>query len=227
MSQGSRGGELNQLWMLPARCPFAVFPLLELSWDWCHELSLLVKFLEESMSCEPALQVLTESFHGEGEEPPESLFMKELKRRGVNPSSLLEDAEGASSRSGLEDVAAEEEKDGGERGRSKRNGVASAEYEKSASRQRELSMALNSEGIEVLEMGKNQKFCSFAAGFETDRIPEEVTVHLPPLLCPRRIPGEVTMFQMLAVVARYQNPSDAGGGALGMLFLPSGMLFLP
>ncbi|KAK8934084.1 hypothetical protein KSP40_PGU021930 [Platanthera guangdongensis] len=85
----------------------------------------------------------------EGEEPPESLFMKELKRRGVNPSSLLEDVEGASSRSGLEDVAAEEEKDGGERVPSKRNRVASAEYEKSASRQRELSMALNNEGIEV------------------------------------------------------------------------------
>ncbi|XLS82081.1 hypothetical protein HN51_047912 [Arachis hypogaea] len=26
-----------------------------------------------------------------GEEPPESLFMKELKRRGMTPTSLLED----------------------------------------------------------------------------------------------------------------------------------------
>ncbi|XP_020572240.1 uncharacterized protein LOC110019051 [Phalaenopsis equestris] len=86
-----------------------------------------------------------------GEEPPESLFMKELKRRGVTPSSLLEDTEKAFYRQSKEDVAAEEE-NGGEpgRGRSKRNGVASAEYEKGALRQREVSMALNSEGIEGL-----------------------------------------------------------------------------
>ncbi|KAL0907226.1 hypothetical protein M5K25_025781 [Dendrobium thyrsiflorum] len=82
-------------------------------------------------------------------EPPESLFMKELKRRGVTPSSLLEDTERAFYRQGQEDVAAEEE-NGGRRGRSKRNGVASAEYKKRASGQRELSMSLNSEGIEGL-----------------------------------------------------------------------------
>ncbi|KAI0493319.1 hypothetical protein KFK09_027596 [Dendrobium nobile] len=84
-----------------------------------------------------------------GEEPPESLFMKELKRRGVTPSSLLEDTERAFYRQGQEDVAAEEE-NGGRRGWSKRNGVASAEYKKRASGQRELSMSLNSEGIEGL-----------------------------------------------------------------------------
>ncbi|XP_052194067.1 uncharacterized protein LOC127802353 [Diospyros lotus] len=78
-----------------------------------------------------------------GEEPPESLFMKELRRRGMNPTSLLEE----SNRSvfGDEDIKLKEE----EGSYSKRNAV-STDYEKSLSDQRERSMALNSEGLEGL-----------------------------------------------------------------------------
>ncbi|XP_028061639.1 uncharacterized protein LOC114265096 isoform X2 [Camellia sinensis] len=76
-----------------------------------------------------------------GEEPTESLFMKELKKRGMNPTSLLEE----SNRSiyGDEGIKFMEE----EGGSSKRNAV-STDYEKSLSNQRERSMALNSEGFE-------------------------------------------------------------------------------
>ncbi|PKA50399.1 hypothetical protein AXF42_Ash013488 [Apostasia shenzhenica] len=81
-----------------------------------------------------------------GDEPPESLFMKELKKRGMNPATLLEDASYAQ---GEQDRAAKEENSGG-LGKAKRNKVASAEYEKGASGQRERSMALNSEGIQGL-----------------------------------------------------------------------------
>ncbi|XP_022762383.1 uncharacterized protein LOC111308326 isoform X2 [Durio zibethinus] len=77
-----------------------------------------------------------------GKEPPESLFMKELKRRGMTPTSLLEDAK--QTNFGLD----EEMKVGEEAGSfSKRNAV-STEYEKSLSNQRERSMELNSEGLE-------------------------------------------------------------------------------
>ncbi|KAK8518890.1 hypothetical protein V6N13_017844 [Hibiscus sabdariffa] len=77
-----------------------------------------------------------------GEEAPESLFMKELKRRGMTPNSLLEDTK----RNRLD----EEMKEGEEGGSvSKRNAV-STEFEKSLANQRERSMELNSEGIEGL-----------------------------------------------------------------------------
>uniref|UniRef100_A0A5B6ZZP8 Tubulin alpha-6 chain n=1 Tax=Davidia involucrata TaxID=16924 RepID=A0A5B6ZZP8_DAVIN len=77
------------------------------------------------------------------EEPPESLFMKELRKRGMTPSSLLEE----SNRSiyGDEEIKLKEE-DGGF---SKRNAV-STDIGKSLSNQRERSMALNSEGLEGL-----------------------------------------------------------------------------
>ncbi|RWW89071.1 hypothetical protein BHE74_00001983 [Ensete ventricosum] len=84
-----------------------------------------------------------------GEERPESLFMKELKRRGINPTSLLEEGDGGGSIGSME---SEEESRGGrdERiGRTKRNGVASAEPDMAVSNQRERSMSLNSEGLEV------------------------------------------------------------------------------
>ena len=69
--------------------------------------------------------------------------MKELKRRGMTPTSSLEDAKKASY--GLD----EEMKVGEEAGSfSKRNAV-STEFDKSLSNQRERSMELNSEGIEV------------------------------------------------------------------------------
>ncbi|CAL9129723.1 uncharacterized protein LOC135617986 [Musa acuminata AAA Group] len=85
-----------------------------------------------------------------GEERPESLFMKELKRRGINPTSLLEEGDGGGSIGSME---SEEESRGGrdERiGRTKRNGVASAELDTAVSNQRERSMLLNSEGLEGL-----------------------------------------------------------------------------
>ena len=76
-----------------------------------------------------------------GEEPPESLFMKELRRRGMTPTSLLEDTN--TTEYGVTD---ETRKEG--RAFSQRNAV-STEVEKSLSDQRERSMKLNSEGLEV------------------------------------------------------------------------------
>ncbi|XP_044490900.1 uncharacterized protein LOC123214938 [Mangifera indica] len=79
-----------------------------------------------------------------GEEPPESLFIKELKRRGMTPTSLLEDTKRIDY--GLNEETKLRE---GDRSFSKRNTV-SAELDKSLSNQRERSMALNSEGLEGL-----------------------------------------------------------------------------
>lgn len=76
-----------------------------------------------------------------GEEPTESLFMKELKRRGMTPTSLLEE-----SWSTLKDEnITYKEEDGGF---SNRNAV-STDLEKSLLNQRERSISLNSEGLEV------------------------------------------------------------------------------
>ncbi|KMT01007.1 hypothetical protein BVRB_9g222680 [Beta vulgaris subsp. vulgaris] len=75
-------------------------------------------------------------------EPPESLFMKELRRRGISPTSLLEE----SNRSTVEEEIIE---DGADRLFSKRNAVAT-DSDKSLTNQREQSMALNSEGLEGL-----------------------------------------------------------------------------
>ncbi|XP_058190504.1 uncharacterized protein LOC131307822 isoform X2 [Rhododendron vialii] len=77
-----------------------------------------------------------------GEEPPESLFMKELRKRGMTPTSLLEETD----RSVKDEEIKLKEEEGGY---SKRNAV-STDYEKSLSNQRERSMALNSEGLEGL-----------------------------------------------------------------------------
>ncbi|PSS26151.1 Homeobox protein like [Actinidia chinensis var. chinensis] len=77
------------------------------------------------------------------EEPTESLFMKELKRRGITPASLLEESKRSSYAD--EEIKFKEE----EGGYSRRNAV-STDYEKSLSNQRERSMALNSEGLEGL-----------------------------------------------------------------------------
>lgn len=77
-----------------------------------------------------------------GEEPTESLFMKELKRRGMTPTSLLEE-----SWSTLNDEnTTYKEEDGGFTNRN----FVSTDLEKSLSNQRERSMALNSEGLEGL-----------------------------------------------------------------------------
>uniref|UniRef100_A0A1D1YPK9 Ribosomal RNA large subunit methyltransferase H n=1 Tax=Anthurium amnicola TaxID=1678845 RepID=A0A1D1YPK9_9ARAE len=84
-----------------------------------------------------------------GKEPPESLFTKELRKRGMTPSSLLEDSAGGGGPfpGRREELELEREEQSGGRGR---NGVVSAEYEKSMANQRERSMALNSEGLEGL-----------------------------------------------------------------------------
>lgn len=86
------------------------------------------------------------------EEAPESLFMKELKKRGMNPTSILEESKTGVYEAGENEADIEEEIGGGSksRGRSKRNGVASADYERSFTDQRKESMALNSEGLEGL-----------------------------------------------------------------------------
>ena len=78
-----------------------------------------------------------------GEEPPESLFMKELKRRGMTPTSLLDDYK--QSDYGLDEEVYVNEED---RGFPKRKAV-STNVERSLDNQRERSMALNSEGLEV------------------------------------------------------------------------------
>lgn len=73
---------------------------------------------------------------GEGEEAPESLFAKELMRRGMASGA-------AAAGAGEKEVGAEE---GG------RKRVAAAEFERAAAGadgQRARSMALNSEGLEV------------------------------------------------------------------------------
>lgn len=79
-----------------------------------------------------------------GEEPPESLFMKELKRRGMTPTSLLEDTK--RSDYGLDDGMREEGS-----AYSQRNAI-STEVEKGIANQRERSMMLNSEGLEVTHL---------------------------------------------------------------------------
>lgn len=79
------------------------------------------------------------------EEPPESLFMKELKRRGMTPTSLLEDSNRSLYGPGENEIKLKEDSGG----ISKRSGVVSTEYEKDLANQRERSMALNSEGLEV------------------------------------------------------------------------------
>ncbi|XP_038905068.1 uncharacterized protein LOC120091218 isoform X2 [Benincasa hispida] len=75
-----------------------------------------------------------------GEEPPESLFMKELKKRGITPTSLLEDTNNS-------DFGLGGEMTGENRDFSRRSAV-STEVNKSLSNQRERSMQLNSEGLE-------------------------------------------------------------------------------
>ncbi|XP_042006622.1 uncharacterized protein LOC121755384 [Salvia splendens] len=80
-----------------------------------------------------------------GEEPPESLFMKELRRRGMTPTSLLEEKNKGVVR---EEEMKFREEDGGW-GYSRRNGTTTG-AETNLTGQRETSMALNSEGLEGL-----------------------------------------------------------------------------
>ncbi|KAH9605870.1 hypothetical protein KSS87_023468 [Heliosperma pusillum] len=74
-------------------------------------------------------------------EPPESLFMKELRKRGISSTSLLDEI----SRDTIEEEMVEER----DRPFLTRNSVANG-FDKSLTNQREQSMALNSEGLEGL-----------------------------------------------------------------------------
>ena len=69
--------------------------------------------------------------------------MKELKRRGMTPTSLLEDSNRGGAYELEEEIKLEEDV-----GFSKRNAY-SKDFEANLSNQRERSMALNSEGLEV------------------------------------------------------------------------------
>ncbi|CAA7048350.1 unnamed protein product [Microthlaspi erraticum] len=76
-----------------------------------------------------------------GDEPPESLFMKELKRRGMTPTSLLQDYE----------VDVDEIKSSKESASSSSKTTATTPaFDQSLLNQRERSLALNSEGLEGL-----------------------------------------------------------------------------
>ncbi|KAM3292143.1 hypothetical protein ACQJBY_036198 [Aegilops geniculata] len=82
---------------------------------------------------------------GSEEDEPESLFAKELRRRGMAAGSV---PPGEKSGAAAE---AEEGGPGGEAGRKRGVGAAAAEFERAATvadGQRERSMALNSEGLE-------------------------------------------------------------------------------
>ncbi|KAM3312868.1 hypothetical protein ACQJBY_032575 [Aegilops geniculata] len=82
---------------------------------------------------------------GSEENEPESLFAKELRRRGMAAGSV---PSGEKSGAATE---AEEGGPGGEAGRKRGVGAAAAEFERAATGadgQRERSMALNSEGFE-------------------------------------------------------------------------------
>ncbi|GAB2292093.1 hypothetical protein Dimus_026346 [Dionaea muscipula] len=76
------------------------------------------------------------------EEPPESLFMKELKRRGISPESLSEESNKKTLNQGIKEKE-------GDTVFATRNAV-STDSDKSLTNQREVSMALNSEGLEGL-----------------------------------------------------------------------------
>ncbi|KAE8008153.1 hypothetical protein FH972_004693 [Carpinus fangiana] len=103
---------------------------IQMPWELASETPLVTLLWEDAgLSCE---------------EPPESLFMKELRRRGMTPTSLLEETK--RSNYGLDSEINLKEED---RGFSNRSAV-STELEKSLSNQRERSMALNSEGLERL-----------------------------------------------------------------------------
>uniref|UniRef100_A0A3B6JIH1 Uncharacterized protein n=1 Tax=Triticum aestivum TaxID=4565 RepID=A0A3B6JIH1_WHEAT len=90
---------------------------------------------------------------GSEEDEPESLFAKELRRRGMAAGSV---PSGEKSGAAAE---AEEGGPGGEAGRKRGVGAAAAEFERAASGadgQRERSVALNSEGLEDKGLGLSQ-----------------------------------------------------------------------
>ncbi|MCL7045361.1 hypothetical protein MKW94_012418 [Papaver nudicaule] len=80
-----------------------------------------------------------------GEEPTESLFMKELRRRGMKPTSLIEESAKKSLYEAVEETTQKED----ERGFLKSSVSTDFEIGRLAN-QRQTSMALNSEGLEGL-----------------------------------------------------------------------------
>ncbi|KAJ8572438.1 hypothetical protein K7X08_008949 [Anisodus acutangulus] len=79
----------------------------------------------------------------QSEEPPESLFMKELKRRGMTPTSLLKET---NTNIKEDEKTNSREEDGG----FYRRNALSTDSGRNLTNQREQSMALNSEGLEGL-----------------------------------------------------------------------------
>ncbi|KAG5548283.1 hypothetical protein RHGRI_013847 [Rhododendron griersonianum] len=101
---------------------------------WAHSLSL---GLGLTIWSNGYIQRPRPAVKSRGEEPPESLFMKELKKRGMTPISLLEE----SNRSIFWDDEMKFKEE--ERGYSKRNAVTT-DYEKGLYAESEPSTALNS-----------------------------------------------------------------------------------
>ncbi|GLJ30510.1 hypothetical protein SUGI_0603970 [Cryptomeria japonica] len=84
-----------------------------------------------------------------GEEPPESLFMKELKRRGMTPASLLEEDDKIPYGLGNKETKTREEGSDSFENR-KDIGTVTGTNDWGQFNQRARSMALNSEGLEGL-----------------------------------------------------------------------------
>ncbi|GAB4838360.1 hypothetical protein Ancab_027894 [Ancistrocladus abbreviatus] len=134
-------------------CPFPTSGFRELSWfssefdSVLHRKRVLGSRRRMGVVAGKRLRVCckiqeSDSTRSNGEEPPESLFMKELRRRGITPTSLLEE----SKRNILDEEMIERE---GDTVFATRNAV-SPDFNKNLTNQREQSMALNSEGLEGL-----------------------------------------------------------------------------
>lgn len=128
-------------WMTGLTCVMTIGQLLELSGSFQFHtvlefLWILLEYILLFVKSSNPMLVLT------GEEPPESLFMKELRRRGMNPTSLLEET----NTNIKED---EETKSREEDGVFYRRNALPTDSGRNLTNQREQSMALNSEGLEV------------------------------------------------------------------------------
>nr|ABK26315.1 unknown [Picea sitchensis] len=84
-----------------------------------------------------------------GEEPPETLFMKELKRRGMTPASLFEENDKSPYGLGSTETKTREEGNEGFTNRNDRR-IFTGIDDRNQVDQRARSMALNSEGLEGL-----------------------------------------------------------------------------
>nr|XP_043621527.1 uncharacterized protein LOC122593213 isoform X2 [Erigeron canadensis] len=108
----------------------------------CSDTRIMVKLNSANNMFRVACTIRNgDNSNNQNNEPPESLFMKELKRRGMTPTSLLDENWTTSNEESMY-----KEDDGNI---SNRNTVIN-DLEKSLLNQREQSMALNSEGLEGL-----------------------------------------------------------------------------